>query len=670
MQVSGGKKVYPPIWCADASNVQAHEKTRKIKSQAIARRTAIRRAKTHPAASPLQKIIGSQHPFASQAVPGAAARTELPVTARAIRWTSFVLSALLALTTAHLAWHTAMAAISLAAVAVAAQPLLEHRNAWHLHATRTVVFTEGAIAGLLVATTGGWDSPFLLFMLTPVLDAGFLGSRTGVLLLAAGGVFIPGVTPGTTVIAAETTGRNIFGWGLVLLSLGAVALSARKQAEASVCLRTELDKERERSAQRIATMKDANILLSELHKVAQQLPATLDLDGLVRTTLDRLRSLLPSRTAAILLREQGFLRVLGARGAVLPVTPIDIATAAAPLQIGLQRPIAASHVPASQTLDARAQSILYAPLHREDEAIGLIVLEDDDPERFSNDDISLMTGFAGPVAVSLENALLFTQIGNLATSEERGRIARELHDRTAQHLAAIAFDLDRLSNIARKSVDTSVMPQEAPKYAELDMQDQLAPTQTPSPSDVPGTDRKPWQASLQTQTQTQAQAPTLTEEIERVADEIRNAIQDLRDMIGTLQTDVTEEHGLVDLMQEHIGNMEEQTGLSIDLDLPATGTRLPLARERELWRISQEALRNVTKHAEATKIRVALQVSGETVDLSIQDNGRGFDPRIRKLGHYGLTGMADRAAAIGGRLSVDTKPNGGTTVRVTLGKTE
>ena len=86
--------------------------------------------------------------------------------------------------------------------------------------------------------------------------------------------------------------------------------------------------------------------------------------------------------------------------------------------------------------------------------------------------------------------------------------------------------------------------------------------------------------------------------------------------------------------------------------------------EQELYRIAQEALNNVLKHAHATRAEVRLDASADVVCLQIQDNGTGFDPENAGLGGFGLRGMREHAAQLGGVLHVQSAPGEGTCVSI------
>ena len=106
-----------------------------------------------------------------------------------------------------------------------------------------------------------------------------------------------------------------------------------------------------------------------------------------------------------------------------------------------------------------------------------------------------------------------------------------------------------------------------------------------------------------------------------------------------------------------------RAGLQLDLQLPASLDGLDPETELSLYRIAQEALTNVTRHAQARALAVRLERQGQRLVLAIADDGRGFDAAGIEPGeHYGLPGMRERATAVGGDLEVRSWPGRGTTV--------
>lgn len=201
-------------------------------------------------------------------------------------------------------------------------------------------------------------------------------------------------------------------------------------------------------------------------------------------------------------------------------------------------------------------------------------------------------------------------------SEERQRIARDLHDSVSQSL----FSMTLHARTAERSLKQ--------------------------------TGRKAYDV--------------VARELAQVGELSRTALAEMRALIFELRPRGLAEEGLVSALTKHAGAVSAREGLAIEVTGPSE--RLPISAECEehLYRLGQEALANVTKHATATKALVAVTNDGTNVSLAVHDDGRGFDPSATYDGHLGLTTMRSRAGDMGARLSIDSKPGSGTLVRVQL----
>ena len=119
-------------------------------------------------------------------------------------------------------------------------------------------------------------------------------------------------------------------------------------------------------------------------------------------------------------------------------------------------------------------------------------------------------------------------------------------------------------------------------------------------------------------------------------------------------------------MARAVDDFEDRFGIRAEFECPSPIPRLPVRTEAELLRIVQEALSNVSRHADATVVRVRAVADAAGLSLAIRDNGRGFDPAAVPDGHYGVVSMRERAALISADLSIESRPDGGTTVLVRL----
>jgi signal transduction histidine kinase len=145
-------------------------------------------------------------------------------------------------------------------------------------------------------------------------------------------------------------------------------------------------------------------------------------------------------------------------------------------------------------------------------------------------------------------------------------------------------------------------------------------------------------------------------------------VQALRRIMATLRPPVLEERGLVSALGDYVEVVRQQAGISCTLAarLPA---RLPVDQEVVLYRVAQEALTNVARHARASKVRVELVETGDAVVLEVHDDGVGFDPAAELVGgldHFGLAGMRERVELAGGTWTVWSRPGAGTVLTASL----
>ena len=147
-------------------------------------------------------------------------------------------------------------------------------------------------------------------------------------------------------------------------------------------------------------------------------------------------------------------------------------------------------------------------------------------------------------------------------------------------------------------------------------------------------------------------------------------VQSLRRIMATLRPPVLEERGLVSALSDYVEVVRQQAGISCTLaaKLPA---RLPEDHEIVLYRVAQEALTNVARHARASSARVELTETAEAVVLEVYDDGVGFDPTAEQQGgldHFGLAGMRERVELAGGTWTVWSRPGAGTVLTASLPK--
>lgn len=382
--------------------------------------------------------------------------------------------------------------------------------------------------------------------------------------------------------------------------------------------------------------------LATLLEVSQALTATLDLDTVLQTSIDGAIDLLKVGSGAIYLLD-GETLVLRAATPPLPTQfPEELRRAPLADHPNIRQAITtgwpvvvADTDTADLTVAERAvsesrglRSVVYVPLLSTGQAVGVWILASVGERRaFSEAEIDLSRTLGAQAASALANARLFEQVRaggerlhalarhlQDAQEEERARVARELHDEFGQALTVLKIDLSRL--IARLPDGDETLKQHAQEMTAL---------------------------------------------IDQTVDAVRNVATRLRP--GLL-----DRLGLAAAIEWQAEEVAGRTGLRIDLDLKGGGRDLDPDLATAVFRIFQEALTNVVRHAAANRVCVILRAEDEIL-LQVQDNGRGIAPRqIGGSRSWGLAGMRERARAWGGRLEFEGAPGQGTTLTLRLPK--
>ncbi len=378
----------------------------------------------------------------------------------------------------------------------------------------------------------------------------------------------------------------------------------------------EADRQHSLALNRLGRLTDANALLFSLHQVTQTLPASLDLDDVLDTSVTRLRGLFEFDFATILVLDDtdAAWQVVRRENLRLPsqLSQSDLPTP-------LRQALASGNVVTAPDLSIdggpglspKASSGLYSVLAARGAVIGLLAVEHQAPNSYSNRDVELLRGFVEPVALAIDNARWFGRLRTVGADEERTRIARDLHDRIGQSLAYLAFELDRIVSNANRG-------------------EEVGPS------------------------------------LEHLRDDVRSVIREVRDTLYDLRTDVSDRQDMGATLEAYIARVRDRSRLEVELFCDR-GARLPILQEREMWRIAQEALTNVERHAQATRARVLWRCNGVSAALEITDNGKGFPiGTAGRLDSYGILGMRERASSIGATLELSSQVGRGTRVRCSL----
>ena len=248
-----------------------------------------------------------------------------------------------------------------------------------------------------------------------------------------------------------------------------------------------------------------------------------------------------------------------------------------------------------------------------------------------------MNSVAGQAAVALENNLLYKDINQLLQSyveqnekltllsnkilkaheEERSRIAREIHDGPAQSTASLALKVE----LCKKKLQEGTLD-------------------------------------------------TFSEELNRLGDYVRSTSQEIRTIIYDLKPSYLDD-GLFSAVQNHIKVCIESSGLDIALQASGNDSNLEYYIVSTLFRIVQEAITNINKHANANKVMISINVTPNMIILRIEDDGNGFDitsfNHVKQAGvsrSFGLEGMKERVNLINGVIDINSTLYKGTSIRV------
>jgi signal transduction histidine kinase len=360
--------------------------------------------------------------------------------------------------------------------------------------------------------------------------------------------------------------------------------------------------------------------LESLNEIGNALASEIELSGLLELVAARLRELVDARLVLVALPEGDQLRYVTAEGeggeglVGLRVDLRDSKAGRVFLRRRSERVDSMVDDPEADQLTARQIGIntaLFVPLVVRDRAIGLISAIDkleSDP-RFSEDDLRLAEAFAARAAIAVDLSERVTRDSLRRAVEaqelERRRLARELHDEIGQDLTSLLLGLKTIEEAGNKA--------------------------------------------------------QLHEATAALRELVVTALQDVRRLAVELRPKALDDFGLVPALERLAMTFGEQTGMVLEVENRLGDLRLPGDVETALYRIVQEALTNVVKHAQAQHVSILLTWKEGRVAAVIEDDGRGFDPRAKTEG-LGLLGIRERLDLLGGHLVIEATGAGMTLV--------
>jgi signal transduction histidine kinase len=257
------------------------------------------------------------------------------------------------------------------------------------------------------------------------------------------------------------------------------------------------------------------------------------------------------------------------------------------------------------------RAFMQIPLQVHQQVFGVFAVIFCQPHTFSGDEQRLFIALAQRAALAVENAQLYEQAQQVAAVEERNRLARELHDAVTQTLFSASLIADVL-----------------PELWEIDA----------------------------------GEGRQMLTELRQLS---RGALAEMRSLLLELRPGALAEASLPDLLRQLADAAAGRTGASVDIRVEGWCNPPPNTVQVSLYRIAQEALNNVIKHARATLVEISLRCDGSPtagLELVVRDNGRGFDPGSTSSDHLGLEIMRERAREIGAKFAIQSRPGTGTDI--------
>jgi len=252
---------------------------------------------------------------------------------------------------------------------------------------------------------------------------------------------------------------------------------------------------------------------------------------------------------------------------------------------------------------------MWVPLAAKGRIMGGIGVAQAEADYFSRHHADLALTVANQAAITMINAELYRNAQSIAVLEERQRLARNLHDAVNQSLFSAGLIAEVLPRLWDKD---------------------------------------------------QAEARRSLEDLRRLT---RGAMAEMRALLAELRPSTLTDADLGDLLRLLGNAFIGRTNIPVNVSVVGQG-ELPAEVQVAVYRVCQEALSNVAKHAGASKVEISLKQEEHAIEVSIHDDGQGFDPELTASGHYGLGMIQERAEAVGARLSITSKPGQGTTLAI------
>ncbi len=344
-------------------------------------------------------------------------------------------------------------------------------------------------------------------------------------------------------------------------------------------------------------LSTANQILLSLQKIAITLPSSFDLEKVLDQAVAQVQDLIDADIVTVLLAKPGtasFLIVRGRGSAQKTLVNTDSLPRHISQAIEFNHSVSTDLSRAVRGFADEASVGAYCALRSRGFIVGIIAAEWRE-DRDVSQQTQILTGIADALGVAVDNARLFRDIRQQSASEERMRIARDLHDRTGSTLAFVGLELDRL----------------------IRNEDE--------------TDKKL--------------------ELSEIREQVTNTINEVREMLYDLRTGQDGDNSLTQTVFEFAERVSSRAHIQVacDFSIPIIGSAF---LTNEIWEMMKEAILNAERHSKGSKLFIKSFIENDEWNISIADNGVGINSENKRQDSYGLAGMFERAENIGAEISI------------------